>query len=58
MFWTEIFWTEIFWTEIFWTEIFWTETFGLARAPVVEHRKVIGVIGYTDIVLLGLVKHL
>lgn len=34
------------------------ENFGLSRAPVVEHRKVIGVIGYSDIVLLGLVKHL
>ncbi len=30
------------------------ENFGLARAPVVENRKVVGVIGYTDIVLAGL----
>ncbi len=30
------------------------ENFGLARAPVVENRKVIGVVGYTDIVLNGL----
>jgi len=29
------------------------ENFGLSRAPVVENRKVIGVIGYTDIVLRG-----
>ncbi len=29
------------------------ENFGLARAPVVEERKVIGIIGYTDIVLDG-----
>ncbi len=29
------------------------ENFGLARAPVVEDRKVIGVVGYTDIVLRG-----
>ena len=30
------------------------ENFGLARAPVVENRKVVGVVGYTDIVLNGL----
>ena len=30
------------------------ETFGLTRAPVVENLKVIGVVGYTDIVLRGL----
>ena len=29
------------------------ENFGLARAPVVDHKKVIGIIGYTDIVLDG-----
>ncbi|MDH5356352.1 MAG: CBS domain-containing protein [Gammaproteobacteria bacterium] len=29
------------------------DSFGLSRAPVVEHRKVIGVVGYTDIVLRG-----
>jgi CBS domain-containing protein len=29
------------------------ETFGLSRAPVIEHRKVVGVVGYTDIVLRG-----
>jgi predicted transcriptional regulator len=30
------------------------ENLGLGRAPVVEHGKVIGVVGYTDIVLRGL----
>ena len=29
------------------------ENFGLARAPVVENKKVVGIIGYTDIVLNG-----
>lgn len=29
------------------------ENFGLARAPVVENKKVVGIIGYTDIVLDG-----
>ena len=29
------------------------ETFGLSRAPVIEHRKIVGVVGYTDIVLRG-----
>jgi predicted transcriptional regulator len=29
------------------------ENFGLGRAPVIENKKVIGVIGYTDIVLRG-----
>ena len=29
------------------------ETFGLSRAPVLDGRKVIGIIGYTDIVLRG-----
>ena len=29
------------------------ENFGLARAPVVENKRVIGIIGYTDIVLDG-----
>lgn len=28
--------------------------FGLSRAPVLEHQKVIGLISYTDIVLKGL----
>ena len=30
------------------------ENFGLQRAPVVEDRKVVGVVGYTDIVLRGI----
>jgi CBS domain-containing protein len=30
------------------------ETFGLRRAPVIEDKKIIGIIGYTDIVLRGL----
>lgn len=29
------------------------ENFGLARVPVLEGRKVIGIVGYTDIVLTG-----
>ena len=29
------------------------ENFGLSRAPVVENLKVVGVVGYTDIVLHG-----
>lgn len=32
------------------------ETFGLSRAPVVEERKIIGIISYTDMVLKGLVN--
>ncbi len=34
------------------------ENFGLSRAPVVDKRKVIGVVGYTDIVLRGVRDHL
>ena len=30
------------------------ENFGLGRAPVVENKKVIGMVGYTDIVLRGI----
>lgn len=30
------------------------ENFGLSRAPVIEHKKVIGIVGYTDIVLRGI----
>lgn len=30
------------------------ENFGLGRAPVVENGKVVGIVGYTDIVLLGI----
>ena len=32
------------------------ESFGLSRAPVVEKRKVIGIISFTDMVLKGLVS--
>ncbi len=32
------------------------EKFRLSRAPVVEHRKVIGIVSYTDMVLKGLVN--
>jgi len=32
------------------------ESFGLSRAPVVENRKVIGIISFTDMVLKGLVS--
>ena len=32
------------------------EKFGLSRAPVVEHIKVIGIISFTDMVLKGLVN--
>jgi len=31
------------------------ENFNLSRAPVVEHRKVIGIISFTDMVIKGLV---
>ena len=31
------------------------ENFGLSRAPVVENRKVIGIVSFTDMVLKGLV---
>ncbi|RMG34426.1 MAG: CBS domain-containing protein [Gammaproteobacteria bacterium] len=30
------------------------ENFGLARAPVIEHDEVIGIVGYTDMVLEGM----
>ncbi len=30
------------------------ENFGLSRAPVIEHRNIVGIIGYTDIVLRGI----
>lgn len=29
------------------------ENFGLSRAPVVDNKKVVGIVGYTDIVLRG-----
>ena len=31
------------------------ENFGLSRAPVIENRKVIGIVSFTDMVLKGLV---
>ena len=34
------------------------ERFGLSRAPVVENRKVIGIVSYTDMVLKGLCRDL
>ena len=30
------------------------ENFGIARAPVVENGQVLGIVGYTDMVLMGL----
>lgn len=30
------------------------ENFGIARAPVVENGQVLGIVGYTDMVVLGL----
>ena len=32
------------------------ERFGLTRAPVIDHGKVVGVVSYTDMVLKGLIK--
>lgn len=32
------------------------ENFGLSRAPVVERRKIIGIVSFTDMVLKGLVN--
>jgi signal-transduction protein with cAMP-binding, CBS, and nucleotidyltransferase domain len=34
------------------------ENFGLGRAPVVDGAKVVGIVGYTDIVLHGIRDHL
>lgn len=34
------------------------ENFGIGRAPVVENKRVIGVVGYTDIVLVGVLDGL
>ncbi len=31
------------------------ENFGIARAPVIDHGEVVGIVGYTDMVLSGLV---
>ena len=33
------------------------EKFGLSRAPVVEHRKVIGIVSFTDMVLNAMVEN-
>ncbi len=30
------------------------QNFGIARAPVIEHSEVIGIVSYTDMVLLGI----
>ena len=32
------------------------ERFGLTRAPVIDHGKVVGIVSYTDLVMKGLVK--
>lgn len=34
------------------------ENFGLARAPVIENGEVVGIVGYTDLVLHGLMHRL
>jgi predicted transcriptional regulator len=34
------------------------ENFGLSRAPVINNKKVVGIVGYTDIVLRGVRDHL
>ncbi|MDJ0832403.1 MAG: CBS domain-containing protein [Gammaproteobacteria bacterium] len=34
------------------------ENFGLSRTPVVDNKKLVGIVGYTDIVLRGLRDHL
>jgi predicted transcriptional regulator len=34
------------------------DKFGLSRAPVVENRKLIGIISYTDMILQGMCKQL
>jgi len=30
------------------------ETFGLSRAPVLDHKKIIGIVSYSDIVIRGI----
>lgn len=32
------------------------ERFGLARAPVIDHRRIVGMVSFTDMVLKGLIK--
>ncbi len=34
------------------------DRFGLSRAPVLEHHKIIGLVSYTDIVLKGLITEM
>ena len=34
------------------------DRFGLTRAPVVEHRQVVGIVSFTDLVLHGMFKDL
>ncbi|MDJ0880173.1 MAG: CBS domain-containing protein [Gammaproteobacteria bacterium] len=34
------------------------ENFGLSRVPVIDNKKVVGIVGYTDIVLRGVRDHL
>lgn len=34
------------------------DKFGLSRAPVVEHKELIGIVSYTDMVLQGMCKQL
>lgn len=34
------------------------ENFGLSRVPVVDNKEVVGIVGYTDIVLRGVRDHL
>jgi CBS domain-containing protein len=34
------------------------ENLGLGRAPVIDNRKVVGIVGYTDLVLHGIRPHL
>ena len=34
------------------------DRFGLSRAPVIEHQKIIGLVSYTDIVLKGLIQEM
>ena len=34
------------------------ENFGIARAPVIENENLLGIVGYTDIVLLGIREYL
>ena len=33
------------------------DKFGLSRAPVVENQKLVGIVSYTDMVLVGMMRH-